>query len=45
MSLFTNDIDTISEALNNSFAMADPKLYPDGGHFDCTLYPELEAVC
>ena len=41
MSLFTNDVDTISDALNNS--SADPELYPGGGHAGSAVCAQLAA--
>ena len=43
MSLFTNDIDTIADALNNSFAMAIQSFIQMIGTL-VILYPELETV-
>ena len=42
MSRFTNDVDTLTEALNNSFATADPKRHHGDGHHhdaDCAELP------
>ena len=44
MILFTNDVDTISDALNNSFAMPDPEFYPGRRHADSPLSPQLAPL-
>ena len=43
MSLFTNDIDTMADALNNSFAMVI-QIHPDCGNTDLAVYPKLAAL-
>ena len=43
MSRFTNDVDTVSDALNNSFAMVIQSFYPSDGNSGLAFYPELAA--
>ena len=44
MSLFTNDIDTMADALNNSFAMVIQSFIQIVGNTDLAVYPELAAL-
>ena len=44
MSLFTNDVDTISDALNNSFAVVIQMLYTDGRHAVFAVRAQLAAL-
>ena len=44
MSLFTNDVDTISDALNNSFAVVIQMLYTDRRHAVFAVRAQLAAL-
>ncbi len=44
MSYFTNDVDTISDALNNSFCHDHSELYPADRNIGCAVCLKLAAV-
>ena len=44
MGLFTNDVDTISDAFKQQLCHADTEFYPDDGHPGAAVCAELEAV-